>query len=114
MEKANANGVLLKILAVSSIFLKNPVSGIILTIESGITSTMECDTTSNRENVIECNTISIMECGTTPAMESGTTSSMKFDTTSAPTSTMKNALAIVWRSILKAKDNNATIFALIL
>lgn len=42
------------------------------------------------------------------------TSAMESGVTSAPTSAMKNVSAIVWRSILKVKENNATVLASIL
>ncbi|KYN27882.1 THAP domain-containing protein 3 [Trachymyrmex cornetzi] len=88
MERSNSSDVRLKNLAVPSVFLEAPASGIIPAIEHDTTPTLE---------------------GSTIAMKSSTISSIGI--TPVPTSAEKNSSAIVWRSILKPKENNATVLA---
>lgn len=94
MERANASGVMLKNAAVPSIFLEAA------SIESGTYLKMECDTSP----VMESATDPFMECGTAPVLKSDADPAMECSTS---TSAAKTVPALITRSILKPKKDNA-------
>ncbi|XP_019887712.2 THAP domain-containing protein 1 isoform X2 [Ooceraea biroi] len=120
LQKANASGVVLKHLAVPSIFLEAPASNNTPIIskcnppmESESTPTMESECDSPMESEYnppvesECNPPMESECN--PPMKSDCTPPMECVTPAI--SAMTNVPPIVWKSILKSNKDNTTVSA---